>query len=166
MMNPTRLTTSLLLCCLFVTLHASAQTDTRSTSGSDIPRSFSQITDAFDHVRQEVMIPMRDGTKLFTIILIPKNIRGQLPLILTRTPYSAKDRTTRHSSPFLSSILPLVDMVFAESGYILVFQDVRGIHKSEGDYVLNLPLRSAVNNRIFDECSVWFDCLVWFIYIF
>jgi predicted acyl esterase len=127
----------LIVLCVFVTLRASAQT-VQPKSESDIPPNFSQITDAFDYTRQEAMIPMRDGVKLYTVILTPKGHTTPLPIILTRTPYSAKTRTTRASSPRMAAILGFVDMAFAESDYILVSQDVRGIHKSEGLFNLFL----------------------------
>jgi putative CocE/NonD family hydrolase len=130
---------------------------------SDMASNFSQATDAFDHTRQEVMIPMRDGTKLYTVILIPKNLTGPAPIVLTRTPYSAKTRTTARPSPHLASVLRPVDRVFAESGYILAFQDVRGLHKSEGDYILNLPLRGKFNQSQFDHSTDTWDTIDWLI---
>ena len=149
------------LCFWVVEFHAIAQTADQPEAGSDIVQKFSQETDAFDYLRQEVMIPMRDGVKLFTVILIPKNAKGPQPIILTRTPYSAKDRTTRYSSPYLASILSLFYVSFAEGGYICVIQDVRGIHDSEGDYVLNLPLRGPLNPRKIDQATDTWDTIEW-----
>jgi predicted acyl esterase len=40
---------------------------------SETPRTFTPVTAAFDHVRRDVMIPMRDGVKLHTVILVPKS---------------------------------------------------------------------------------------------
>src|ERR1035437_1553649 len=36
---------------------------------------------------QEVMIPMRDGVRLETVLLTPKNAKGALPFLIDRTPY-------------------------------------------------------------------------------
>lgn len=69
---------------------------------SEIPPSFSPVTDAFDHERREVMIPMRDGVKLHTIIVRPKGVTAA-PIILTRTPYGADKLTTQLSSPHVAS---------------------------------------------------------------
>lgn len=147
----------LFLFCAFRGAELTAQ------STGDIPRQFSQETEAFDHTRQEVLIPMRDGVKLFTVILAPKDLTKPLPIILTRTPYSAQDRTRRHSSPYFASVVPLVDLALAESGYIRVFQDVRGIHKSEGDYILNLPLRGSVNPGKIDHSTDTWDTIDWLV---
>lgn len=58
---------------------------------SEIPKDFSPATEFFDHVRREAKIPMRDGVKLHTVIMIPKGT-APAPIILTRTPYSATSR--------------------------------------------------------------------------
>ncbi|MFP5246003.1 MAG: CocE/NonD family hydrolase, partial [Thermoanaerobaculia bacterium] len=55
---------------------------------SEIPLNFAPTNDGFDHVRRTVEIPMRDGVKLHTVILIPKGAR-HAPMLLTRTPYDA-----------------------------------------------------------------------------
>jgi predicted acyl esterase len=60
---------------------------------SETPARFEPKTDSFDYVRREVMIPMRDGVKLHTVILVPKGAKGA-PILLTRTPYNANDLTT------------------------------------------------------------------------
>src|SRR6267154_1756790 len=60
---------------------------------SETPAKFEPRTNSFDYVRREVMIPMRDGVKLNTVILIPKGVKGA-PILLTRTPYSAIELTS------------------------------------------------------------------------
>ena len=55
---------------------------------SETPAKFEPVTDSFDYVRRDVMIPMRDGVKLHTVILVPKGAKGA-PILLTRTPYDA-----------------------------------------------------------------------------
>ncbi|MGN6620033.1 MAG: CocE/NonD family hydrolase, partial [Sphingomonas sp.] len=57
-------------------------------TGSDIPKDWQQPEGNFDYTRKEVMIPMRDGVKLHTVILIPKGAHD-LPMLLERTPYDA-----------------------------------------------------------------------------
>src|SRR3546814_9486707 len=79
------------------------------------------------------MIPMRDGTKLYTVIVVPKGAKNA-PIVLTRTPYNAKSRANRMDSPSMLSTLPLSDEIFVKDGYIRVYQDVRGKYGSEGDY--------------------------------
>jgi predicted acyl esterase len=90
-------------------LRAGTQTATPAPSGSptpatyrdlpsETPATFVPVTDSFDHVRCDVMIPMRDGVKLHTVILVPKGAKGA-PILLTRTPYDAGELTTHaHSS--------------------------------------------------------------------
>ena len=55
---------------------------------------------------------MRDGVKWFTVILAPKDLTKPPPIILTRTPYSAKQRTTRNTSPYFASVVPLIDLEY------------------------------------------------------
>ena len=55
---------------------------------SEIPAEFKPVTDSFDHTRRNVMIPMRDGVKLHTVVLVPKGAK-KAPILLTRTPYDA-----------------------------------------------------------------------------
>ena len=57
---------------------------------SETPAKFEPTTDSFDHVKRDVMIPMRDGVKLHTVVLIPKGVSGR-PILLTRTPYNASE---------------------------------------------------------------------------
>src|SRR3979490_353688 len=59
---------------------------------SETPATLTPATEGFDHVRREVMIPMRDGVKLHTVILLPKGA-NRAPILLTRTPYNATQLT-------------------------------------------------------------------------
>src|SRR5262249_51868888 len=109
---------------------------------SETPTQFTLATPGFDYTRREVSIPMRDGVKLFTVILVPKGARGA-PILLTRTPYNATELTSHghsgHLGPTLEGYDNAVDVI-VDGGYIRVVQDVRGKHKSEGDYIMNRPL--------------------------
>ena len=115
---------------------------------------------SFDFERREAMIPMRDGVKLFTIILIPR-IKEPMPIMLTRTPYGASMRVPPEKGSRLESILPVGDDIFAEAHYIRVFQDVRGRYRSEGNYVMNLPLRGPLNPGSADHSTDTFDTIEW-----
>src|SRR5438045_2291959 len=75
---------------------------------NDIPAKYEPPVTTYDYVRREVMIPMRDGVKLFTSIVIPKGAK-QAPILLTRTPYNASKRTRRNDSPRMLSALPQGD---------------------------------------------------------
>src|SRR5260370_1190142 len=122
-------------------------TSAASTLPSETPAQFTPVTDSFDYARREVMIPMRDGIKLHTVILVPKGARNA-PILFTRTPYDANDLTTRAHSSHLRPSLHGYDNaleVILEGGYIRVVQDVRGKYGSEGDYVMTRPLRGPLN---------------------
>ena len=109
---------------------------------SETPAKFQPTNDSFDYTRRDVMIPMRDGVKLHTVILVPKGAQGA-PILLTRTPYNATELTSHSQSAHLGPILNGYDNatdVIVEGGYIRVVQDVRGKYGSEGDYVMNRPL--------------------------
>src|SRR3569832_1462483 len=62
--------------------------------GGDIPQRFTPQRGDFQYIRREAMIPMRDGVKLYTILIIPKG-GGRFPIMLDRTPYSAEKGTGR-----------------------------------------------------------------------
>jgi uncharacterized protein len=132
---------------------------------SETPAKLEPATGSFDHVRREVMIPMRDGVKLMTVILVPKGARGA-PLLLTRTPYDAKGMTrhaqSSHLGPLLSGYDHATDVVI-EGGYIRVVQDVRGKHGSEGDYVMNRPLRGPQNPTPVDHPTDTYDTIEWLV---
>ena len=127
----------------------------------DIP-NFSAPTGEFDYIRREVMIPMRDGVKLFTVIVIPKGAQ-HAPMILTRTPYHAANRAKRLVSPHMLATLPTGDEVFVPEGYIRVFQDVRGKYDSEGDYVMTRPLHGPLNNTPVDHSTDAYDTIDWLV---
>ena len=71
---------------------------------SEIPAKFKPTNDGFDYSKREVMIPMRDGVKLHTVILIPKGAQ-QAPILLTRTPYDADKLTSHADSSHLGPVL-------------------------------------------------------------
>src|SRR6201988_1725433 len=71
----------------------------------DVPAHFEATAPAADYGKRVVMIPMRDGVKLYTVIVIPKGA-AHAPMILTRTPYNAAGRTTRTESPHMLDELP------------------------------------------------------------
>src|SRR5512142_1434118 len=54
--------------------------------GADIPQSFTTPRAQFEYVRREVMIPMRDGVKLYAVLIIPRG-SGKFTIMLDRTPY-------------------------------------------------------------------------------
>jgi len=132
---------------------------------SETPAKFEPATGSHDHVRRVVMIPMRDGVKLHTVILVPKGAHGA-PILLTRTPYDA-DKLTQHAeSAHLGPVLQGYDNatdVIVEGGYIRVVQDVRGKYHSEGDYVMNRPLHGPQNPTPVDHSTDTYDTIDWLV---
>ena len=127
----------------------------------DIPAKFDPPNRA-EFEKREVMIPMRDGVKLKTFIIVPKGAK-RAPMILTRTPYNASKRAERSTSTLVEATVPIGDDVFARAGYILVFQDIRGKHGSEGDYVMTRPLRGPLNNSNVDHSTDAYDTIDWLV---
>ena len=119
----------------------------------DIPRTFKTATSAFNHTRMEEMVPMRDGVKLFTIIAIPNDAAGPMPIVLTRTPYNAASRASRNNSPDIAMALPAADEDLVRGGYIRVYQDVRGRNGSQGKYTMTMPTRGPFNSGEIDQVT-------------
>jgi len=117
---------------------------------------------ANDYIKREVEIPMRDGVKLHTVIVIPKAATAA-PILLTRTPYNADGRASRMESPRMLDILPQGDEQFVQAGYIRVFQDVRGKYGSQGDYVMTRPLRGPLNDTKVDHATDAWDTIDWLV---
>jgi uncharacterized protein len=132
---------------------------------SETPAKFTPLRTSFDHDRREVMIPMRDGVKLHTVILVPKGAR-RAPMLMTRTPYDANATTTYAQSSHLAPALNGYDNaqdVIIPGGYIRVVQDIRGKYGSEGDYVMNRPLRGPLNPTQVDESTDTYDTIDWLV---
>ncbi|MGH7500035.1 MAG: CocE/NonD family hydrolase, partial [Gemmatimonadales bacterium] len=132
---------------------------------SETPDTLRPATAGFDYERREVMIPMRDGVKLHTVVIVPKGAHGA-PILLTRTPYSADELTTHAQSAHLGPILTGYDNateVIVEGGYIRVVQDVRGKYGSEGDYVMNRPLHGPQNPTPVDHSTDTYDTIDWLV---
>ena len=130
----------------------------------DIPKKFSNpVSDAAaDYIKRVVEIPMRDGVRLHTVIVIPKGAT-RAGMILTRTPYHADKRAERSVSPSMVAMLPQGDEVFAAAGYIRVFQDVRGKYKSGGDYIMVRPVRGPLNPTKVDHGTDAWDTIDWLV---
>ncbi|WP_084454864.1 CocE/NonD family hydrolase [Novosphingobium rosa] len=124
--------------------------------------SYDWVRPEADYVRQEVMIPMRDGVKLHTFIVYRKGVTDA-PIILSRTPYDADASTSRNRSQKIEELLPVVDTPFVNDGYIRVYQDVRGLHGSEGDYVMTRPLRGPLNPTAVDHATDAYDTIDWLV---
>src|SRR5918999_4622781 len=146
----------LLLLASLVAGPAAAQPD-------EVVADFSPVTAAFDHERREVMIPMRDGVRLHTVIIVPRRLGGPAPIILTRTPYGADKATHQGTSPRAAMALPIADEPLLEAGYIRVYQDIRGRYGSEGAWGMTLPPRGPLNPGRVDEGTDTWDTIEWLV---
>jgi uncharacterized protein len=144
------------------------------TLPSEAPQEFKPTNYGLEFERREVMIPMRDGVKLHTVIIVPKSVidankldpKKRAPILLTRTPYNATELTSHAASSHLGPILNGYDNaleVIVEGGYIRVVQDVRGKYGSEGDYVMNRPLRGPLNPTAVDHATDTYDTIDWLV---
>lgn len=111
------------------------------------------------------MIPMRDGVRLYTVILVPKGAK-RAPILLTRTPYDAKALTSHSHSSHLGPILQGYDNptdVIVGGGSIRVVQDVRGKYRPVGDYVMTRPLHGPLNPTPVEHATDTYDTINWLV---
>lgn len=129
---------------------------------NDQVASYDWVRPEADYVRRVVMVPMRDGVKLYTVIVYRKGTKDA-PILLSRTPYDAAGATSRSRSQKITEILPVMDAPFVGDGYIRVYQDVRGLHGSEGDYVMTRPLAGPLNKTKIDNSTDAWDTIDWLV---
>ena len=110
---------------------------------------------ASDFKWQEVMIPMRDGIRLQTVIITPAKRHGPLPIMLERTPYGVP------SGPFPRPVPPRYKEL-AQDGYIFVFQNLRGRFKSEGVFKLSSYVDLA-DPKAVNETTDAYDTIDWLV---
>jgi hypothetical protein len=123
-------------------------------------RPFREAVPRDDFMLQEAMIPMRDGVKLFTMIMAPKESDGPLPMLMQRTPYNA---TRFLRGPASTSLAVNLDSMFMGDDYIYVSQDIRGRFKSEGEYIMMRPPIGPENNTQTDHTTDTWDTIEWLI---
>ena len=103
---------------------------------------------------QEVMIPMRDGVHLQTIILTPVDQHEALPILFSRTPYGVPSKSPEQ--------IPFYMEELSRDGYIFVFQNLRGRFKSEG--VFNLSSAVDLNDpKATNETTDAYDSIDWLV---
>ena len=122
--------------------------------------SFSQTADTITlYKKKTVMIPMRDGVKLFTVILTPVYQKTPLPFLITRTPYGA-DLPLSEGAVFSLDASPGFNTL-AKGGYIFVLQDIRGKYKSEGTMQIHQPIIHLQDKKAVDESTDTYDTVDW-----
>jgi putative CocE/NonD family hydrolase len=130
-------------------------------TGSDVPEKWKKPEANYDYLKRDVMIPMRDGVELHTIIVLPKNARG-LPMLLERTPYDATE-DSKLDSPHLRDAVWTPNREWADDGYILVAQDIRGKYGSHGQYVMTRPPIGPLNPSGTDDTTDAYDTIEWLV---
>ncbi|HEY1808272.1 MAG TPA: CocE/NonD family hydrolase, partial [Acidobacteriaceae bacterium] len=118
---------------------------------SETPEHFQPVTQDLPYTRTVVQIPMRDGIKLNTVIVVPKGA-NKAGIILERTPYDADRFASREREPRDWAL---------KAGYIHVFQDVRGKYGSEGDYIMNRYVRGPLNPTPVSDATDASDTISW-----
>lgn len=137
-----------LILCSFIALHAQP-----SQQQTELAK---YIQD--NYAKREVMIPMRDGVKLFTAIYEPKAKSEKYPILLNRTPYTV---APYGADKFRTSLGP--SELYAREGFIFVYQDVRGKTMSEGEF---MDVRPDIDNKTpkdIDESTDTYDTIDWLI---
>jgi putative CocE/NonD family hydrolase len=129
---------------------------------SDIPAGFTPSDGFKDFTIRAVQIPMRDGVKLHTNLVIAKGLQ-RAPIVFVRTPYSADGSISRLPSNRYSMALPTIYAELAAAGYIIAVQDVRGRHRSGGDYVIGRPLVGPLNPTKVDHSTDTWDSIDWMV---
>lgn len=129
-------------------------------------QSFAQTNTPIRYHKSTAMIPMRDGVKLFTVILTPvaaTNPTGAptSPILIQRTPYGADIPIPTDSDFVLPDGFPYYNM--AQDGYIFVMQDVRGKYKSEGTMQIHQPLTHETHPGAVDESTDTWDAVDWLV---
>ncbi len=109
------------------------------------------------YTKYEYAIPMRDGKKLFTAVYVPKDSSHSYPFLMNRTPYSVAPYGVDN---YRTSIGP--SEAFEKSGYIFVYQDVRGRYMSEGTFIEMRPhLDHKASNNDVDDSTDTYDTIEW-----
>ncbi len=119
------------------------------------------IRDNYD--KSEIMVPMRDGVKLFTSVYTPKKKGEKYPILMSRTPYSVAPygKDANGKDQYKTSLGP--DELFAHEGYIFAYQDVRGRWMSEGKFVDVRPETAQYKPGTLDESTDTYDTIDWLI---
>jgi putative CocE/NonD family hydrolase len=154
---PLRVTAALLA---LLSTAAIAQRATVTPMTPDVVAKYDPVLPEADYVKRVVMVPMRDRTKLYTVIVMKKGA-ANAPILLSRTPYDAKGTMNRVPSQHGVDILPAMYKEFFEDGYIIVQQDIRGLHNSEGEFVMNRPIVGPLNHTGIDESTDAYDTIDW-----
>ncbi|MBC7524709.1 MAG: CocE/NonD family hydrolase [Flavobacterium sp.] len=122
---------------------------------------YSQTDSITSYAKKTYMVPMRDGVKLFTVILSPTQQTKPNPFLLERTPYGADIPLADIATITVNKMGSLEG--YARDGYIFVFQDLRGKFKSEGTFEMTRPLYHLIDKTKTDESTDAYDTVDWLV---
>ena len=103
---------------------------------------------------EKVMVPMRDGAKMETVIIRPRGRTGPLPILFQRTPYGVPDAAPPTVPGSWKSL--------ADDGYIFVFQSMRGRFGSDGVFTLSTAVHPN-DPKAVDEATDAYDSIDWLV---
>jgi len=131
---------------------------------ANINKQLPAQTDSIHYYKKsEVMIPMRDGIKLHTVIFSPVDAKLAVPVLLKRTPYGANPGIIASDSTLSVSFFGTNLGSMLAEGYFLVIQDIRGKYQSEGTMQIHQPLIHLTNKNAIDESTDTYDTVDWLI---
>ncbi|HEX8676325.1 MAG TPA: CocE/NonD family hydrolase, partial [Segetibacter sp.] len=122
---------------------------------------YAQSDSISSYTKKTYMVPMRDGIKLFTVVLTPAQQTNPTPFLVQRTPYGADFPVPEDSTIPVKEMGPFQPM--AKEGYIFVFQDIRGKFKSEGTFEMTRPLYHLIDKTKTDESTDAYDAIDWLV---
>jgi uncharacterized protein len=153
---------SLIACCVasllaFLAIPSRPQSTDDDDDDQETKTTAAEIREHY--TKHEYRIPMRDGTKLFTAVYIPKDTSQSYPFLIDRTPYSVGPYGVDHYPKRLGP-----SPVFVRDGFIFVDQDVRGRYLSEGTFVEVTPAKDKKGPKDFDESTDTYDTIEWLLH--
>lgn len=147
----------LILCGLSVLLIVQSSsanwTETNAAPGQTRGQAAAEVLVPFE--KQDVMIPMRDGVRLHTLIFSPRDLAEPLPILFSRTPYGVGQSTSDGINRRYKELV--------KDGYIFARQDIRGRYASEGQFVMNRPPRDRRDPKAIDESTDTYDTIDWLV---
>ena len=146
---------------LWAVLLCTISTDTKAQASFKARQDSIEQKLKATYTKREVMIPMRDGIKLYTAVYEPKNNEKRHPILMHRSPYSCAPYGTEHFDRYMKGALDN----YVSRNYIIVFQDIRGRYKSEGEFVQIRPLnknkKGPKDKKNIDEATDTYDTIEW-----
>ena len=118
------------------------------------PQAAPSTAPASPFTYQEIMVPVRDGARMQTVIFTPRNAKGPLPILFQRTPYGVPASAPTVPPANIASLM--------KDGYIFVYQSMRGRFKSDGVFTLSTAVHPGDPTKV-DESTDAYDSIDWLV---